>query len=118
VALQMRLSLARAWGAFSGSRVVRGELSVAPGRTAGGGGGCSEWWAAPKVFMRVLAGRPVAVVPRPDRSLARPRRRAFHRAARGALLCLAALWHFGWHRHSSALPIRPGSEPVTAAQTS
>ena len=32
-------SPARAWGVFSGLRVVWGELSVAPGRTARGGGG-------------------------------------------------------------------------------
>ena len=58
MALQMRLSLARAWGAFSGSRGRRRELSVAPGRTAGGGGGSSEWWAAPRFFMWFLC--PVA----------------------------------------------------------
>ena len=78
-------SPARAWGAFSGRRVVWWELSVAPGRTARGGGGFWERWAAPRVFYAVsLSSRPVAVVWRPDRSVAR-RRRAFHRAALGAL---------------------------------
>ena len=45
MALQIA-SQARAWGAFSGLRVVWGELSVAPGGTARGGGGSSERWAA------------------------------------------------------------------------
>ena len=45
-------------GAFSGLRVVWGELSVAPGRTARGGGGWSERWAAPRFFMWFLC--PVA----------------------------------------------------------
>ena len=58
MALQMRLSLARAWGVFSGWRGRRRELSVAPGRTAGGGGGSSERWAAPRFFMWFLC--PVA----------------------------------------------------------
>jgi hypothetical protein len=45
----------RAWGAFSGLRGRRRELSVAPGRTAGGGGGFSERWAAPKGFFYVVS---------------------------------------------------------------
>ena len=82
--------LARAWGAFSGRRVVWGELSVAPVRTARGGGGRSERWAAPKVFIVVsLSSRPVAVVSRPDWSVVRARR-AFHSGGPS----LSAGWHW------------------------
>ena len=43
-------SPARAWGVFSGRRVVWWELSVVPGDVLAGGGGSSDWWAAPSVF--------------------------------------------------------------------
>jgi len=81
---------ARAWGVFSGRRVVWRELSVAPGRTARGGGGFSERWAAPMVFLWFLCPiRPIAVVARPDGSVAR-RKRAF-RASRALGLGLGTL---------------------------
>ena len=91
MALQMRLSL-ESVGVFSGRRVVWWDVSVVPGDVLAGGGGCSERWAAPKVFYVVSC--PVARS-QSYRGPTGPWRGRGVRfiTRRAGLSCLAALWH-------------------------
>ena len=102
---------------------VFGMAWAPPGALRGAGAHC---WRGRRFFGLVgcplgilyiisLSSRPVAVVSRPDRSVARPRR-AFHCAARGGL-SLPCCSHFGIGI-LAVLAARPGSAPITTAQTS